>query len=115
MDEIVVIKSSNALIQYKNKWTFESQFSCKEIQHILYKYMAASHGKGLIDAMSSFCEKIILKRDIVDLDLWFSDSWENCEYLDMCKDLQMRYSVIGQASVDSKSKGKTARKIMASW
>ena len=83
--------------------------------NILYKYMAASHGKGLIDAMSSFCEKIILKRDIVDLDLWFSDSWENCEYLDMCKDLQMSYSVIGQASVDSKRKGKTARKIMASW
>ena len=33
----------------------------------------------------------------------------------MCKDPQVSYSVIGQASVDSKRMDKTARKIMASW
>ena len=38
---------------------------------------AAGHGKGLIDAMSSFGVKSILRRDIITLDKWFSDSKRN--------------------------------------
>ena len=35
---------------------------------IIRIYGAAGHGKGLIDAMSSFVVKSILRRDVVGLD-----------------------------------------------
>ena len=35
------------------------------------------HEKGLIDAMSSFGVKSILRGDILTLDKWFSDSKKN--------------------------------------
>ena len=34
-------------------------------------YRAAGHGKRLLDAMSSFGVKAILRRDIVSHDCWF--------------------------------------------
>lgn len=44
---------------------------------IVQIYGAAGHGKDLIDAMSNSGVKSILKRDIVGLDVWFSDNREN--------------------------------------
>ena len=43
----------------------------------------------MIDVMSSFGEKSILKRDIIGLDVWLGDSRDICEYLDMRKDSRM--------------------------
>ena len=40
----------------------------------------------MINAMLSFGVKSILKRDIIGLDVWFGDSRDFCEYLDMRKD-----------------------------
>ena len=37
----------------------------------------ASHEKGLIEAISSFGVKSILRGDITTLDKWFSDSKKN--------------------------------------
>ena len=55
--------------------------------------------------------KSILKRDIIGLDVWFGDSCDISEYLDMRKDPRMCYSVIDQAAVDRKHIEKKARKI----
>ena len=101
-DETIVVKSDNAPTQYKNKWAFESYNSLakKYNVRIIRIYGAAGHGKGVIDAMSSFGVKSILKRDIIGLDVWFGDSRDICEYLDMRKDPSMSYSVIDQAAVD---------------
>ena len=55
--------------------------------------------------------KSILKRDIIGLDVWFGDSRNICEDLDIRKDPRMSYSVIDQAAVDRKRMEKKARKI----
>ena len=52
-------------------------------------YGAAGHRKGIIDVMSSFGVRSILKRDIIGLDVWFGDSHDICEYLHMRKDSRM--------------------------
>ena len=61
--------------------------------------------------MLSFGVKSTLKRDIIGLDVWFGDSRDFCEYLDMRKDPRMNYGVIDQAAVDRKRMEK-ARKIV---
>ena len=63
-----MIKSDNAPAQYKNKYAFKlSQSSANKYIAIVRVYGAAGHGKGLIDDMSSFVVKSILRRDIVAL------------------------------------------------
>ena len=111
--KIIVVKSDNAPTQYKKKWAFEyySSLAKKYNVRIIGIYGAAGHGKGLIDAMSSFDVKSILKKDIIGLDVWFGDSRDIYEYLDMRKDPCMNYSVIDQAAVDRKRMEKKARKI----
>ena len=112
-DETIVVKSDNAPTQYKNKWAFESYSSLAKKYHvrIIRIYGAAGYGKGVIDTMSSFGVKSILKRDITGLDVWFGDNRYICEYLDMRKDPRMSYSVIDQAAVHRKRMEKKARKI----
>ena len=112
-DETIVVKSDNAPTQYKNKWAFESYSSLakKYNVRIIRIYGAAGRGKGVIDAMSSFGVKSFLKRDIIGLDVWFGDSRDICEYLDMRKEPRMSYSVIDQAALDRKRMEKKARKI----
>ena len=112
-DETIVVKSDNAPTQYKNKWAFESYSSLAKKYHgrIIQIYGAAGYGKGVIDVMSSFGVKSILKRDITGLDVWFGDNRYICEYLDRRKDPCMSYSFIYQAAVDRKRMEKKARKI----
>ena len=78
-DEAVIIKSDNAPTQYKHKHAFESlqELSGKFNVVILRIYGAAGHGKELIDSMSSFGCKSILRRDIIGKDVWFSSSEVN--------------------------------------
>ena len=65
-DETIIIKSDNAPTQYKNKFAFQSlrNLSNKYNVRIIRIYGASGHGKGLIDAMSVFGVKAILRRDI---------------------------------------------------
>ena len=60
-DETITIKSNSASTQYKNKFAFQSMMnlSNKYNVRIIRIYGAAGHGKGLIDAMSSFGIKAI--------------------------------------------------------
>ena len=92
-NENVMIKSDNAQSQYKDLYAFWSlqYLADKYNVQIVRVYGAAGHGKGLIDAMSSFGVKSILRRDIVTTDQWFQNSKEICDYLSIRGDHRMEY------------------------
>ena len=71
-----MIKSNNAPTQCKNKYAFKSfQLLVNKYNLAIVRvYDNAGHGKGLIDAMSSFGVKSILRGDIVALDNWFANN-----------------------------------------
>ena len=102
-DTYVIIKSDNASNQYKDLYAFASmhQLADKYNCTIIRIYGAAGHGKGLIDAMSSFGVKAILRRDIISLDKWFANSAEIVDYLSLRGDDRMTYVHIDEKSVDS--------------
>ena len=56
---------------------------------------------GLINAMSSFGAKSILRRDIVAFHMWFANSKEIFSYLTDKTDERMPYSVVDPVSVDA--------------
>ena len=60
---------------------------------IICTYGAAGHGKGAIDAMSSFGIKNILRKDIVKYDVFFNNSSNMAEYLSS-KNPQYYYTTI---------------------
>ena len=68
---------------------------------ILRIYGAAGHGKDLIDAMSSFGVKGILRRDIIN-DEWFSNSAETCDYLNLRGDSQIESKELDQKRTEKK-------------
>ena len=70
---------------------------------IVRLYGAAGHGKGLIDAMSSFGVNAILRRDIITADAWFANRDELCNHLRMRGDRRMRYVVVNPEQVNRKS------------
>ena len=76
-----MIKSDNAPTQHKNKYAFNSMQALSNDYNVKITriYGAAGHGKGLIDVMSSFGVKSILRRDVIGLDQWFADSKEMCQ------------------------------------
>ena len=75
---------------------------------IIRLYGAAGHGKGLIDAMSSFCVKSILRRDVIPFEKWFENSEDICFYLTQRYDDRMLYSLVDVESVDSSRQCKDA-------
>ena len=82
-NETILLKSDNAPNQYKDKCAFAycQDLANKSNVRIVRLYGAAGHGKGLIDAMSSFVVKSILRKDIVTGDLWYKNSEEMCKHL----------------------------------
>lgn len=56
---------------------------------IINIYRTTGHGKGLIDVISGFAVKSVLRRYIVTQDYRFQNSSEICEYLDSRCDNQM--------------------------
>ena len=101
-NETVMIKSNNAPTEYKNKHAFKSMQNLANRYNvrIIRIYGAAGHEKGLIDAMSSFGVKSILRRDIVTQDCWFQNSEEVCNYLSSRSDCRMSYSNLDPAKVN---------------
>ena len=81
--QTVIIKSDNYSEQYKCLNTFGSMVSlCDEFGlTVIRVYSPAGHGKGTIDAMSSFGVKSILMRDIVGQDVFFANSQEIVDHL----------------------------------
>ena len=76
-DETLLLKSDNAPQQYKNRYFFAKVQGLPDDYNvkIVYAYGASGHGKGLVDSMSSFGVKNILRRGIVGNDDW----WKNSE------------------------------------
>ena len=72
-NEVIIIKSDNVPTQYKNKYAFFSMQQLADTYNctILRTYGAAGHGKGVVDSMSPWGVKDILRRDIVGQDLWW--------------------------------------------
>ena len=66
---------------------------------IIRVYGAAGHGRGLIDAMSSFGVKGILRRSIIGKDIFFADSNEIKEYLESIGDERMLYRVVDETEL----------------
>ena len=75
---------------------------------IIRLYGAAGHGKGLIDAMSSFGVKSILRWDVIAFDKWFENSEDIRSYLTQRYDDRMLYSLVDAESVDSSRQCKDA-------
>ena len=81
------IQSDNAPSQYKNKHAFRlyQKLADEFNLRIVRTYGAAGHGKGVIDAMSSYGAKNVLRHDIVTLDVLFKSSESIVDYLAMKK------------------------------
>ena len=94
-NEDIMIQSDNAPTQYKSRHAFAllqklaNEFNVR----IIRTYGAAGHGKGTIDAMSSFGVKNVLRRDIVTHDIFFDTSEEIFDYLHI-KNPQFYYAHI---------------------
>ena len=82
-DGYLIIRSDNCEDQYKCRFTFFQMqvLAVKYNIDIFWFYGAPRHGKGLIDAMSSFGCKRQLRRAIVAEDIWFPTALSMVDYL----------------------------------
>ena len=79
----LIIRLDNCEDQYKCMFTFY-QMQVLAVKHnidIFWFYGAAGHGKGLIDAMSSFGCKRQLRHAIVAEDIWLPTALSMVYYL----------------------------------
>ena len=105
-----IIKSDNALVEYKNEI---ASFPLRDIANIydakfIQIYGAESHRKDLINAMSNFGAKSNLLPDIAIMNMGFPNNREISNHLNFHRDQLMNYSHVDADDVDSKhaSKGK---------
>ena len=79
-----MIKTDKCFIQYKSKYTFASlkQLAMSHQIDIIWFYGEPGHGRGLVDAMSSFGVKSPLDKMIIDEDKWFDTVYEMKAELD---------------------------------
>ena len=105
------IQSDNASSQYKNKLPFAlyQQLPNEFNLRIIRTYGAAGHGKGVIDAMSSFGVKNVLRHDIVTQDVFFNTSEEIYDYLTI-KNTNYYYENISAEILAKKRGGKKVSK-----
>ena len=90
-----MIQSDNAPTQYKSRHAFAllQKLAYEFNLRIIRTYGAAGHGKGTIDAMSSFGVKNVLRRDIITHDIFFDTGEEIVDYLHI-KNPQFYYAHI---------------------
>ena len=94
-NEDIMIQSDNASTQYKSFHAFAllqklaNEFNVR----IIRTYGAAGHGRGTIDAMSSFGVKNVFRRDIVTHDIFLDTREEIVDYLHI-KNPQFYYAHI---------------------
>ena len=91
-NDAVIIQSDDAPTQYKNKYAFSSMSG---LYQILFGVRIVSLVTvQLVDAMSSFGVKAILRRDIISKDDWFSTSQEIVDHLQFRGKPDMYYKTI---------------------
>ena len=79
----LIIRSDNCQEQYKCKFTF---FEMKRIAiefgiTVVWFYGELGHGRGLVDAMSSFGCKLQLRHEIITNDSWFPNAKHMVQFL----------------------------------
>jgi hypothetical protein len=79
----ILVKTDNCKVQYKSRLPFRCyQNLCDDYGvNIVKTYGAPGHGKGLVDAMSSFGVKSPLRNAVVTKDMWFPTAESMVEYL----------------------------------
>ena len=92
--------------KYKNVFFLIQRLADRFNVVIVRIFGAVGHGKGLRDAMSSFGVKSILRRGIVTLDKWFSDTKRICECLTFRGDHRMPYVNLLVENLDQKRSAK---------
>ena len=82
-DNIFRFKSDNCSTQYKCKWIFRywSNLAREENKKVLLYYGVAGHGKGLVDAMSSFGVKAPLLNAVITGDFYYSCAQDIFDFL----------------------------------
>ena len=94
-DEDLRIPSDNAPNQYKNKQAFSlyQKLADNFNLRIIRTYRTSGHGKGVIDGMSSFGARNILRNNIITQDVFFNDSDRIVNYL-ATKKLDYSYTYV---------------------
>ena len=79
----IVIRSDNCSTQYKSCFTFAVMMQLAKKYGVTFTwfYGEPGHGRGLVDAMSSFGCKGPLKHAIITKDQWFSTAEEMSDFL----------------------------------
>ena len=82
-DKVLILRSDHCQEQNKCKYTF---FQMKKLAidlkiKFVWFYGEPGHGRGLVDAMSSFGCKLQLKNEIVTFDSWFESAEKMVSFL----------------------------------
>ena len=82
-DDILRFKSDNCSKQYKSKYVFNfwSPLAKKLNKTVIVHYGVSGHGKGLVDAMSSFGVKGLIRRAVVTENFSFTTAEDIYNYL----------------------------------
>ena len=80
----LILRSDNASTQYKSKYVFHDMKKLAQMYDIevVWFHGEVGHGRGIVDSMSSFGCKAILRDAVVTGDLWFPDAdkmWSYCK------------------------------------
>ena len=77
---VLVIRSDNCEDQYKCRYVFEKMIALAKSMKVFiaWIYGIDGHGKGIVDAMSSFGVKQPMKKAILNEDEWFTNAKEMC-------------------------------------
>ena len=81
--DILVIRSDNCGSQYKCRYTFAKmqELAMKYNITLAWFYSEPGHGKGTVDAMSSFGVKGPLRNEILRKDVWFENADQMVSFL----------------------------------
>ena len=88
----LVLKSDNCSTQYKSRKVFEEIRKLAALWEIeiWWFYGEPGHGRGLVDAMSSFGCKRILREAIICEDVWFKDARQMVDFLKKQNDADVK-------------------------
>ena len=103
-------ESDNCRPQFKCKWVFAflKRFSSTFSIPVILYYGVEGHGKGLVDAMSSFGVKQPIRKEIVTSDFWYRNATELVSFLNkkFMDDATKIYKEIDEMDLISKQTNK---------
>ena len=111
----LVLCSDNCTSQYKSQYIFEGlkRMAMKYDINIVWFYGIPGHGRGLVDAMSSFGCKSILRDAVIYEDMWFNSAEEMVSFLrEVTNDTKKHYELIDdRVTAKQRSKKKAGHPI----